>query len=344
MRKGFKGFMNKVFKVVYSKSKGCYVVVPETAKNNSGKKKVLASVLAGLAVAGAMGGIAPQQAMADADYGNSHVNIWANTHPGFNGENYNVGQNSIVVGYQNQTDYDAGHDGKVAIGARNKASANSAMAMGNRNNATAGAATAIGAGNDATADTTLAVGNKNNANKQNAIAIGAYNNQNWTEGSWQTTPKQAGAYSLAIGNFNDALGSRATAIGSYTTAKGEWATAIGAQTTASGDGDVAIGDTSKTNATGVGHAVAVGWHAETGAANAVAVGPSALASGKNSVSVGNNNNSRVQDTVTMGQDNDAVSPLVKTTWWTPQMVAQTIQKREMRILKSPSVVITHPLI
>ncbi|WP_422103726.1 ESPR-type extended signal peptide-containing protein [Veillonella atypica] len=297
--------MNKVFKVVWSKSKECYVVVPEIAKNNSGKKKVLASVLAGLAVAGAMGGIAPQQAMADADYGNSHVNIWANTHPGFNGENYNVGQNSIVVGYQNQTDYDAGHDGKVAIGARNKASANSAMAMGNRNNATAGAATAIGAGNDATADTTLAVGNKNNANKQNAIAIGAYNNQNWTEGSWQTTPKQAGAYSLAIGNFNDALGSRATAIGSYTTAKGEWATAIGAQTTASGDGDVAIGDTSKTNATGVGHAVAVGWHAETGAANAVAVGPSALASGKNSVSVGNNNNSRVQDTVTMGQDNDA---------------------------------------
>ena len=305
MRKGFKGFMNKVFKVVWSKSKECYVVVPEIAKNNSGKKKVLASVLAGLAVAGAMGGIAPQQAMADADYGNSHVNIWANTHPGFNGENYNVGQNSIVVGYQNQTDYDAGHDGKVAIGARNKASANSAMAMGNRNNATAGAATAIGAGNDATADTTLAVGNKNNANKQNAIAIGAYNNQNWTEGSWQTTPKPAGAYSLAIGNFNDALGSRATAIGSYTTAKGEWATAIGAQTTASGDGDVAIGDTTKTNATGVGHAVAVGWHAETGAANAVAVGPSALASGKNSVSVGTNNNSRVQDTVTMGQDNDA---------------------------------------
>ena len=56
--------MNKVFKVVYSKSKGCYVVVPETAKNNNGKKKVLASVLAGLAVAGAMGGIAPQEAQA----------------------------------------------------------------------------------------------------------------------------------------------------------------------------------------------------------------------------------------------------------------------------------------
>ena len=305
MRKGFKGFMNKVFKVVWSKSKECYVVVPEIAKNNSGKKKVLASVLAGLAVAGAMGGIAPQQAMADADYGNSHVNVWANTAPdGSNGKN-DAGQNSIVVGYQNTTDHTAGNDGKVAIGAKNSATGNSAMAMGNRNVANGGAATAIGAGNESTAATTLTVGNKNNANAENAIAIGAYNNQNWTHGSWQTTPKPAGAYSLAIGNFNDALGSRATAVGAFNTAKGEWATAIGASTVASGAGDVAIGDTSKTNATGVSHAVAVGWHAETGAANAVAVGPSALASGKNSVSVGTNNNSRVQDTVTMGQDNDA---------------------------------------
>ena len=75
MRKGFKGFMNKVFKVVWSKSKECYVVVPEIAKNNSGKKKVLASVLAGLAVAGAMGGVAPQQAMAAVDTSGSKVNI-----------------------------------------------------------------------------------------------------------------------------------------------------------------------------------------------------------------------------------------------------------------------------
>ena len=45
--------MNKIFKVVWSKTKKCYVVVSEVAKNNSGKKKVLASVLAALAVVGA---------------------------------------------------------------------------------------------------------------------------------------------------------------------------------------------------------------------------------------------------------------------------------------------------
>ena len=167
-------------------------------------------------------------------------------------------------------------------------------------------------------------------------------------GSWQTTPKPAGAYSLAIGNFNDALGSRATAVGAFNTAKGEWATAIGASTVASGNGDVAIGDTSKTNATGVGHAVAVGWHAETGAANAVAVGPSALASGKNSVSVGTIITlvckTQLPWVKTMMRKQWAVSPLVKTTWWTPQMVILTILKQEMKILKSPSVVITQPLI
>ena len=302
MRKGFKGFMNKVFKVVWSKSKECYVVVPEIAKNNSGKKKVLASVLAGLALVGVgaqMG--TPVDAYRSPDGSvntqDSRINIAANAKP-----NNTVGVNSIVVGYQNTTD---DQNGTTALGANNTARGNSALAVGNENTATNGAATAIGAGNEATGDTSVAIGNKSNASGDHSIAIGAYNNQNWTHGSNVTTPKPAGAYSLAVGNFNDALGSRATAVGAYNTAKGEWATAVGASTVASGDGDVAIGDTSKTNATGVGHAVAVGWHAETGAANAVAVGPSALASGKNSVSVGTNNNSRVQDTVTMGQDNDA---------------------------------------
>ena len=94
--------------------------------------------MAGLAVAGAMGGIAPQQAMAGVDTGNSHVNIWAETSPKSNGQNYNVGQNSIVVGYQNTTDNVAGHDGKVAIGAKNTSTNNASTAVGNENKATGG--------------------------------------------------------------------------------------------------------------------------------------------------------------------------------------------------------------
>ena len=43
--------MNKIFKVIWSKSKQCYVVVSEMAKNTTGKKKiVVAGILASLAV------------------------------------------------------------------------------------------------------------------------------------------------------------------------------------------------------------------------------------------------------------------------------------------------------
>ena len=233
--------MNKVFKVVYSKSKGCYVVVPETAKNNNGKKKVLASVLAGLAVAGAMGGIAPLEAQAGYDTGNSHVNIWADTKPGFNGSNYNVGQNSIVVGYQNTTDNVAGNDGKVAIGAKNTSTNNATTAVGNRNTATGGAATAVGAGNNASGDASLAVGNVSNANARSAVAVGSYNNVNYTEGSWQTTPKNAGEYSTVIGNYSSATGTSSSAMGVYTNATGAGSVAAGYSNNANGQNSVAIG-------------------------------------------------------------------------------------------------------
>ena len=233
--------MNKVFKVVYSKSKGCYVVVPETAKNNNGKKKVLASVLAGLAVAGAMGGVAPLEAQAGYDTGNSHVNIWADTKPGFNGSNYNVGQNSIVVGYQNTTDNVAGNDGKVAIGAKNTSTNNATTAVGNRNTATGGAATAVGAGNNASGAASLAVGNVSNANAKSAVAVGSYNNVNYTKGSWETTPKQAGEYSTVIGNYSSATGTSASAMGVYTNATGAGSFAAGYNNNANGQNSVAIG-------------------------------------------------------------------------------------------------------
>lgn len=47
--------MNKIFKVIWSKSKQCYVVVSEMAKNTTGKKKiVVASILVALMAGQAM--------------------------------------------------------------------------------------------------------------------------------------------------------------------------------------------------------------------------------------------------------------------------------------------------
>ena len=315
MRKGFKGFMNKVFKVVYSKSKGCYVVVPETAKNNSGKKKVLASVLAGLAVAGAMGGIAPQQAMAGVDTGNSHVNIWADTSPKSNGQNYNVGQNSIVVGYQNTTDNVAGHDGKVAIGAKNTSTNNASTAVGNENKATGGAATAVGAGNTASGKASVALGNVNNADAKAAIAIGTYNNVNYTKGSWQTTPKHAGEYSTVVGNYSSATGTSASAMGVYTNATGAGSFAAGYNNNANGQNSVAIGSE---NTSHVADTVTLGQFNNAKTMGGISIGKNNLTDSSNDgrnaantrdensqIAIGRDNVATHLDTIAIGRETTA---------------------------------------
>ena len=307
--------MNKVFKVVYSKSKGCYVVVPETAKNNNGKKKVLASVLAGLAVAGAMGGIAPLEAQAGYDTSGSHVNIWADTSPKSNGQNYNVGQNSIVVGYQNTTDNVAGHDGKVAIGAKNTSTNNASTAVGNENKATGGAATAVGAGNNASGKASVALGNVNNADAKAAVAVGTYNNVNYTKGSWQTTPKQAGEYSTVIGNYSSATGTSASAMGVYTNATGAGSFAAGYNNNAKGQNSVAIGSE---NTSHVADTVTLGQFNNAKTMGGISIGKNNLTDSTNDgrnhpetrdensqIAIGRDNTATHLDTIAIGRETNA---------------------------------------
>ena len=299
--------MNKVFKVVYSKSKGCYVVVPETAKNNNGKKKVLASVLAGLALVGVgahMG--TPVEAYRSPDGSvntqNSRIDISANAKP-----NNSVGVNSIVVGYQNTTDNE---DGTTALGANNQAKGNAALAVGNENKATQGAATAIGAGNEATGNTSLAIGNKSNANGDHSIAIGSYNNQNWTRGTNVTTPKNAGAYSTTLGHYSDALGDYAVAVGMYNTSRATDTITMGVQNDAKTMGGIAIGKNNMVDSTNGGRndaetrnensqiaigrdntathldTIAIGRDTHATGSGATAFGARADASGNNSIAIG----------------------------------------------------------
>ena len=316
MRKGFKGFMNKVFKVVWSKSKECYVVVPEIAKNNSGKKKVLASVLAGLAVAGAVGGVAPQQAMAAVDTSGSKINIWAdNTRPASNGQNYDVGQNSIVVGYQNRTDNVAGHDGKVAIGAANTATNNSALAVGNMNTSTGGASTAVGAGNRAGGNASVAVGNVNNADAKSSIAIGSYNNVDWVKGSWQAGAKPAGQYSTVVGNYSSAAGTSATALGVYTNAAGPGSFAAGYRENALGQNSVAIGSE---NTSHVADTITLGQQNNAKTMGGISIGKNNLTDSSNNgrnaantrdensqIAIGRDNVATHLDTIAIGRETTA---------------------------------------
>ena len=308
--------MNKVFKVVYSKSKGCYVVVPETAKNNNGKKKVLASVLAGLALVGAGAHLGtPVEAYRSPDGSvntqNSRIDIAANAKP-----NNSVGVNSIVVGYQNTTDNE---DGTTALGANNQALGNSGLAVGNENYANGGAATAIGAGNEARAAATVALGNKNNANATSAVAIGNYNNQNYTKGSTTTTPKQAGNYSTAVGSYNAALGDNSVSVGAMNTSHVADTVTIGQYNEAKTMGGISIGKNNLTdsangdrNDTRRNHEnsqIAIGRDNEATNLDAIAIGRETKASGSGATVIGARAEASGNNAIAIGQSGEG-SPKV----------------------------------
>ena len=289
--------MNKVFKVVYSKSKGCYVVVPETAKNNNGKKKVLASVLAGLALVGGAVAGNPAHAIVSSDGSinteGSRIDIHANAKPA-----NSVGVNSIVVGYQNRTDNE---DGTTALGANNQAYGNSGLAVGNQNESSGGASTAIGAGNRAAGAATVAIGNVSNANAKSAIAIGSYNNVDYTKGTWQTAPKNAGEYSTVVGNYSSATGTSSSAMGVYTNAEGPGSVAVGYRENALGQNSVAIGSE---NTSHVADTITIGKSNNAKTMGGISIGKNNLTDSTN----GGTNFGRTRDEnsqIAIGRDNVA---------------------------------------
>ena len=303
--------MNKVFKVVYSKSKGCYVVVPETAKNNNGKKKVLASVLAGLALVGGAVGGNPAHAIVSSDGSinteNSRIDIHANAKPA-----NSVGVNSIVVGYQNTTD---DNDGTTALGANNQAYGNSGLAVGNQNESRGGASTAIGAGNRAAGAATVAIGNVSNANAQSAIAIGSYNNVDYTKGTWQTAPKNAGAYSTVVGNYSSATGRESAAMGVYSNSAGPGSFAAGYKENALGQNSVAIGSE---NTSHVADTITLGQSNNAKTMGGISIGKNNLTDSTNGgrnfaatadensqIAIGRDNEATHLDTIAIGRETKA---------------------------------------
>jgi len=288
VKKGVHSNMNKIFKVVWSKTKECYVVVSEVAKNNGGKKKALASVLAGLAMVAATAG-APVHA--NVNTGGSAVNISPDA---YNGSN-TTGRNSVVVGYQNRTD---NHDGTIAIGAANTATENSAMALGNGNTASGGAAVAMGAYNQATGRASVAIGNVSMASAEDSIAIGNRANSNPAN-----QDLGSGQFSIAMGRESWARGTDNISIGhnAKTDSSGD-SIAIGRDSTSNSVNTVTIG--AQTKATG-GYAVAIGRESEVNANFATAMGYQSKAKGSASIAIGKQNNSNLGDTITMGNSNTA---------------------------------------
>ena len=270
--------MNKLFKVIWSKSKQCYIVVSEVAKNTTGKKKIaVASVLAALAVSA-------QVATVQAAIPEGTVKDGA----------------EIALG----TKVEVGGDSSVGVGKNITVTKRFSVAMGNGITASAENAVAIGSGANfgkvqALGSDSVAIGTRAEAGMQSSIAIGRLSRAVTGErgvaiGNEAVTTALS---AIAIGNKVNATKDTAISIGNQSNATGTAAVAYGNQVQATADSTVAVGDQSKAtvaNATAVGKsseatedsALAAGNGASASATGAVAAGKNASASGVQSIAIG----------------------------------------------------------
>ena len=161
--------MNKIFKVIWSKSKECYVVVSEIANNYSAKKAVLTSVFAVLALTGSaahvMGATLPSELT---DKGSIKIGQYATT----------SNMSSIIIGTSSEF-RTSNADGYRAIGIGSGviASGNNSVSIGGHSRATEDQAIAIGGASDdsgakATGSQSIAIGGNTVASGDSSIVVG----------------------------------------------------------------------------------------------------------------------------------------------------------------------------
>ena len=212
--------MNKIFKVVWNKSKNCYVVVSEFAKNNSGKKKVVvAGIFAALAMTNANVALAVNEVPANTGgasvaYGNGATVTGANA-VGLGKSATVTGANAVGLGSN------ASVTGANAVGLGISASVTGANAVGLGSSASVTGANAVGLGSNASVTGVNAVGLGTNVKASNSdvVVIGtaaktetagggvAIGQNAYSKGLYSNTP------SVAIGKNSIANGGTAIAIG-----------------------------------------------------------------------------------------------------------------------------------
>ena len=314
--------MNKIFKVIWSKSKQCYVVVSEMAKNKTGKKKiVVASILAALAIqtAGVIDVAAAEGDQPSAAYANGTV-ASGKTNGLAIGNAANSGSNqSVAIGYYSEatapevtpaalpaTAVGAGAKAKgystVALGLSAKAEADSATALGSKTSATGDKSVAIGISAAATADSATALGSKTSATGDRTVAVGSdanatgrYASAFGADASAVGNATAVGANSLASVDAAVAVGTDSKATGNYASALGGGATASNNDATAFGHGTVASGASS----------TALGTRAKAGALAAVGVGMFANATKEYSIAIGGESSSSADNSIAIGKKSSA---------------------------------------
>lgn len=302
--------MNRIYKVIWSRVKKCYVVVSEFANNRgkiSGSGGTSAcTVLCALALAGSIA--LPLNTV--------HAVIPEGTGSGMslgNGTETGSDPNNVAIGgYAKSLGAVA-----LAIGAHSNSSAQYSTALGGGSNATAQNATAIGGVAYASAKNAVAVGANAKASGEYAAAIGGDAKADKTHaiaiGSVAHAQEES---SLAMGNLAKATNTYAYAIGGNAQAKGRWSIAMGTNAVAEDDASVAIGTWS--NATS-GQSAAVGYQAKAKALGATAlgrltnvtavdgtaIGSSTSVTGLNGTAIGNKANVTVKNGVAIGNEANA---------------------------------------
>ena len=280
--------MNRIFKVIWSRTKGCYVVVAETAKNMS-KRSTMTTVFAKMS--GSVIATALFMSMM------SPMIVHGST---------------IVQGAGAQA-----KNGTVAIGDNSTALADNSVALGT--GATVTRANRAGVGNVQG----VAIGRNANVEVNNGVAIGnltkvaslngfALGNTSWAgydeagnyvgadnDQAFGTNARAWGGSSMAFGNNAKAAAGGAVAMGNGSQARGKWAVAIGNNAQAKGEGSRALG----VNSYAVGlNSIAMGWESNAREDSSIAIGTDSDSVQKNSIAIGNRAVSYAEDSVTLGRN------------------------------------------
>ena len=301
--------MNKIFKVIWSKSKQCYVVVSEMAKNKTGKKKiVVASILAALAM---QAGVVADVSAADRPTATIEggTKMYSNLTNGLaiGNESQSNSDQSIAIGYRAvaNSQYANPAQPSVAVGAGAHATGRGGVSLGLIANSSV-RGTAIGSATQATGFGAFAGGTYAQATNGGDVAIGGATSDRFDDyavasGGYSvaigTAAKADGGAGVSIGYKTNAKTSNSLAVGSESQATGEGAVAVGRKNTSTGPSSTVLGILSTANATS---ATAVGMLTTAKGENSLAVGHNSSAAGKNGVAVGTNFTTSEQGGVAVG--------------------------------------------
>ena len=267
--------MNRIYKVIWSRVKNCYVVVSEIANNrgkiNGSTGTGVRTLLCALAL---VGSVAPPLNVAQA---------------------VNPAGTGAGVAWGNGTNSGADQH-NVAIGGYAQATGTVALSLGAHSESTGAYSTAVGGGSHATAKNAAAIGPWSEARAENAVAVGA-------------TSKAHAEYAMAVGGDSVASAKNAVALGAIANASQENAVAIGSKAESSGEYAAAIGGGAKAKNK---HAIAVGSLSEATGEGSFAVGNNSKALNNYAYAIGGSSKASGQWSIAMGtfstaQENETVA-------------------------------------